>query len=414
MSKTVVVGAGAVGLACAYALARRGLEVTVIDKGEPGAACSRGNAGWIVPSLSAPIPEPGLGLRSLGWILRRQSPLFIDPKAVVGMAGWLWSFWRHCNPADYHAGITALAELNRETMPLFDALEADGVEFEMHRRGLLYLCLEERQLQRELEALESLEEFGVARPEVLDAARLRELQPGLSEAVIGACHVAGERHVRPETLTAGLAERLVELGAELHPGVEVLGALRRGKRVNALESSRGRFSGDQFLIAAGAWSGLVARQLGVKLPIQAGKGYSITFDEPDWSARLPLSLGEAHIACTPFEGGMRFSGTMELSGINERLDRRRVAEIRRAVGRYLVHVPNGRREHEWVGMRPLTPDGLPLIGRLPPFENLFVAAGHAMLGITLAPATGERIAGLMTASGSPVRPDPFDPARFRS
>jgi D-amino-acid dehydrogenase len=413
MRRTIVVGAGAIGLATAYALRKRGREVTVIDRGQPGEACSRGNAGWITPSISSPIPAPGMTLTSLKWMLRSDSPLYISPTAAPGLARWLWRFWRHCNARDFVAGLHAVANLNRRTLPLFDQLEKDGVPMELHKQGLLFVFMDRHYMERVREEFEYYKEYGYGVPSPVGGSDLHAMEPTLSAAVQHGFLVPEEYHVRPETLSRGYATKLSQMGAEIRTGVDVLGGTRSNGKVTGLETSQGHLPADEVLVAAGAWSGQVVEHFGVRLPVQAGKGYSITLEQGGPRFTRPLYLGEAKIGCSPFEGAIRFAGTMELSGINTVLDRRRVVGIRAGIGRYF-NQPIGEREgSEWVGMRPLTPDGLPMMGRVPGFDNLYLATGHAMLGITLAPATGESMAELMTGTLASSALAAFEPGRFR-
>ena len=413
MQKTVVVGAGVVGLACAHALRRRGRNVVVIDQDRPGSACSAGNAGWIVPSISAPLPGPGVIADTLKWMLRSDSPLYIAPSAVPRLARFLWSFWRHCNRSDWLRGLEAVARLNRQTFRQFDQLEADGLRFERYRTGLLFIFTDPDYMRASLAEFDHLQVAGYSRPDPLDGAALRELEPAISTKVTSGYLVTAENHVRPESLCQAYVSCLTSLGVDLMTGVRVTGAETRNGRAHVLHTTQGPVEGTEFLIAAGAWSGEVAELLGVKLPVQAGKGYSITIDRASSPLSRPLYLGEARVGCSPFEGAIRFAGTMELSGVNTVLDRRRIRGIRRGVGRYL-NLPMGDSEGtEWVGMRPITPDGLPLLGRVPRFENVYIATGHAMLGVTLAPATAEVMGDLMTGATPAPELSAFEPGRFR-
>ena len=413
MTRTIVVGAGIIGLACAYALRKRGREVLVIDQAQPGAACSSGNAGWIVPSLSGPLPGPGLTRTSLQYILRRDSPLYIAPRAAPGLARWLWRFWRCCNRRDFRRGLDAVANLNRRTLSQFDQLERDGLSFELHRDGLLFVFLDPGHMRATLADFEHYRSFGYEDPRPLDGSALRELEPVLSDEVNSGFLVPNEYHVRPETLTAAYLAGLGSLQVPIQTGVAVLGPAGRSGRSALLETSAGPIAGDEILITAGAWSGRLAERFGIRLPVQAGKGYSITLDGNAPPITRPLYLGEARVGCSPFQGAVRFAGTMELSGINTVLDRRRVVGMRKGIARYLRTPVAPDDGIEWVGMRPLTPDGLPLLGRLPGFENHYIATGHAMLGVTLAPATAEAMAELMTGIGPAPELAAFDPGRFR-
>lgn len=411
MSRVVVVGAGVIGLASAYVLTRRDDSVTVIDRGLPGGECSRGNGGWIVPSFSAPLPAPGLGFGSLLSMLHRDSPLYIDLRKLPALAPWLLQFRRFCNRLDYVRGFQALANLNEYTMTLFDALAADSVSFEMHHSGLLWAFMDAANIRQALRDFAMLDRLGYSAPEPLDQRALRDLEPNLSASVTGGFLVAAERHVRPESLAAGLTERLGQLGCQVHSGIDVYGAVRDGRNARALRTSVGDVHGDQFLIAAGAWTGQLTRKFGAPLPIEAGKGYSITLRNPTGRFGRPVYFAEAKAAISPFDDGLRVAGTMEMSGVNTHLDPRRLGALRRAAERYMAVPPRWNNADNWVGARPVTPDGLPIISGLPGYENVFVAGGHGMLGVTLAPATAALVADIMQGKVTDVG-RPFDAARF--
>jgi D-amino-acid dehydrogenase len=412
MPKVVVIGAGAIGLASAYELRRRGAEVSVIDMGQPGEGSSAGNAGWIVPVISTPLPSPGLVATSLKWMLKPDSPLYIKPRVNLAFSRWLWSFWRNCRPAPYQAGLEALGNLNRRTMPLFDEMLSSGVRFEMHHAGLLFVGLDQDKLEHAHADIRQLTGFSYSPPALLNAREVRDLEPGLSRDVAGGFLIDQERHIRPESLTTGLVDWLNEHRVEIHPECEVVGLERRNGAITGVITRAGTERADQVLLAAGAWTGPLAKRLGFRIPIEAGKGYSITWENPGFQLEHPLDLIDARAAITPFDGALRVAGTMEMSGLNTRLEPVRVEAIRRAGERYLGPWSRGTNERIWVGMRPLTPDGLPVIGRVPATENLYVNGGHQMLGITLAPASGEAIAMMMCGEPTSIDMTPFDPARF--
>src|ERR1700691_4173478 len=218
VSRTVVVGGGVIGLACAYALRKQGEDVTVLDSAEPGAGCSRGTAGWIVPTLAEPLPTPGLTWRSMLWLLRRDSPLHIDPRAALGLAPWLWTFWRHCNAEDFRSGRRAWEIIANDVMQSFDALVADGVRFEMHSAGLLFVFLREAAMRAMLHEAGASSAAHGSEPRVFTGSELREFEPSVSGAVTTGLWVEQERHVRPETLCAGLAQWLTTHGVEIRAG----------------------------------------------------------------------------------------------------------------------------------------------------------------------------------------------------
>lgn len=412
MSRVAIVGAGIIGLAAAYELRRRKHEVTVVDRGLPGDQCSRGNAGWICPSFSGPLPAPGLGLRSLMWMLQRNSPLHIKLSALPRLAPWLWKFWRHCNARDYEHGLHAVAALNDRTMQSFDRWAADGVSFEMHQSGILWAFLDDRHVRAATADFIALDRLGYHVPRPIPGRDMRELEPGLSDHVNGGFMVEHERFVRPESLSRGLAQRIAQLGVEMRTGVDVSGGVSHGEVLETLHTSDGGLSADAFVIAAGAWSGQVAECLGSSVPIQAGKGYSITLPSPAPAFTRSLYFAEAKAAVTPFDGHLRIAGTMELSGVNTRFDPRRLEALKRSTEQYCRVRPAWDEGDNWVGARPITPDGLPLISRLPGFGNVYIASGHGMTGMTLAPATAELIADLIEDRTSPNANRAFDSRRF--
>jgi D-amino-acid dehydrogenase len=413
MSRTVIIGAGAVGLACAYELRKRGEDVVVLDRGAVGDGCSRGNAGWIVPCLAAPLPAPGLTWTSLKWMLRGDSPLHIDPRAAPQLAGFLWQFWRHCNHKDFDAGVEAWARLTKDIMAPFDVLAKEDGGVEMYTDGLLFVFLRESTMRHVLRDLTATR-GSTADIRPLVGAEVHAMEPALRPEVVAGIWIVDERHVRPEVFCAALDRRAVALGAEVRTGVDVLGGVVERGTVRALRTTQGDVTADRFIIAAGARTGIVSDLVaGVPLPIQAGKGYSITVRSAAPPAiQRPLYLDEASVGYSPFAGGYRLAGTMELSGINERLVPARVAALRRAAQRYLSVPPPDGTALEWVGMRPITYDGVPVIGALPRVSNTYVATGHGMLGVTASLATGSLLADLVTRGRSPVDLSPFDPARF--
>ncbi len=412
MKKTVVVGAGVIGLLCAYEIRRRGGDVTVIDKGEAGGACSLGNTGWVVPSFSSPLPGPGMVGTTFKWMLSAGSPLYIRPSAVPSMASWLWQFWRHCNSRDHAAGLSAVIGLNRHTLTLFDAIKADGIDFEMHDAGLLCAFTTRVAYERTLASLQAIDALSGLEIHELLGASLMVKEPALADDVVGGIFIPSERHVRPETLNAGLVDWLTRSGVEITTGVEMLGVTREGLAVKGIETTAGDIAADVLLLATGAWSGRLAAQLGFQLPMQAGKGYTITVESPSVTLRGPVYFPEKKIVTSPFEGALRIGGTMELSGVNADQDPRRLAAIRRGAEAFLPGCFEGDSQTEWMGMRPVVPDGLPVIGLAPNYDNVYLATGHAMLGVTLGPATAAAAADLVLAGHTGIPVAPFDPARF--
>lgn len=413
MARSIIIGGGVIGLLSAYELRRRGRDVIVIDKGNFGQGASAGNAGWITPSLSAPVPAPGLVAQSIKWMLRPDSPLYVKPSVVPGMLGWLLEFWRHCNVEKYEQGRSALGMLNRLSLRDFDRLAEQGLDFEMHSAGLLYVFRTEEALRAYLDDLAHWEEFGASEPKRLTPDEARELEPALRPEIIGGLLVESERHVRPEKLLSAAEQWLRANGADMRAHTEVADLVIQDGRVTGVRVKGGDvIEGDEVLLATGAEAASLAARAGFELPMQAGKGYSLTIRNPKLKLGRSMYLVEGRVALAPYDGALRLAGTMELSGINTNLYEERIAGIRKSADLYLTNWSEGDEIIPWVGMRPMLPDGLPAIGRAPTIPNFYIASGHAMLGVTLGPTTAALIADLMTKGQTEIDLTPFDPARF--
>ncbi|HEX8103337.1 MAG TPA: FAD-dependent oxidoreductase [Solirubrobacteraceae bacterium] len=410
--QVIVIGGGVIGLATAWSLARRGARVTVLERDRCGAGASAGNAGWVTPGLSAPVPAPGVMRQTARWMLDPASPLLVRPRADLAFLRWSLRFARSCRPGAHRAGTAATLALARDAPAHFDLLRDEGVAFEMHEDGLLYLVRDERALQAWLDAYAELARLGFdGAVEPLDRAALVALEPAVAGGAAAAGLLAGrERHVRPETLSAGLHDDLVARGAAIEEGVavEAVRPLGDGWRV---QTAAGAQDADRVVVAAGVWSRGLLRGAGIDVPLEAAKGYSVTAPGPEPALRHPLYLTEAKVGASPFGGDqVRVAGTLELTGIDLALNRRRVDAV---VAGATAYVPGWRPAEgraEWAGLRPLTADGVPIAGEARP--GLFVATGHAMLGVTLAPSTGEALAPAVLGEAPPAALAGLSPLRF--
>lgn len=410
--KVAVLGGGIIGLACAHELEKGGAEVALVERDRVGEGCSFGNGGWVCPSLATPLPAPGLLTTSLRWLGRPESPLYIKPSVIPRLAPWLLAFRRHCNASSFRDGLAALADLAEPCVERYRDLRAAGVAFEWAESGMLLAHERRERLAEEHALIASLADHGVGPVELLDRDALFAREHALSGDLVGGLHVHGEGHVRPDTLCAGLEASLRSRDVRILEGFEVRSLAASGDRVSAARGSAGAVDADAFIVATGAECGRLAGLAGRPLPVQAGKGYSITIRGPDVRLAHPLFLDGAKVGFTPFEGAVRILGTMEFSGINRNLDRRRLRILESAARRFVPGLLDAGERSDWVGMRPVTPDGLPIIGPLPGVDNVWVATGHQMLGVTLALPTGKLVADLVLGRTPAVDPVPFRVDRF--
>jgi D-amino-acid dehydrogenase len=413
--RVAVVGAGVVGLACAWELRRRGADVVVLERARVGGGVSRGNTGWVSPSLTYPLPAPGMVREGLRQLLTGGEAFVLRPSLDPAFVRWLWSFRRNCSSARFDAGIRALLALNRRTLELFDAYRDAGVVFEMHTAGLVVVALTPGGLGLHRRTFQRLRALGYegGSIEELDAAALAALEPALDRArVIAGLHARVDRFVRPEQLTAGLAERLRADGVEIREGCE-LRTLARKDGGWALETTSGPVAAQRLVVAAGLPTAPLLRRLGVRVPLMGARGYSVTLAGRGTPPRHALYLAEAKLGLSPFDDGVRVAGVFELGARN--------ADVSPAMGERLLAAarsylsgwqpdPDGPVE-AWAGLRPATPDGLPLIGALPGLDGIYLATGHGMLGVTLAPATADLLAPLVLEGRAAPELTPFDPAR---
>lgn len=413
--RVIVVGGGIAGLAAAYFLRRAGMQVTVLEADDVGSGASSGNAGWICPAQSGPLPEPGLATYGIKSLFNRDSALYIAPSQLPHMMGWLVGFARHCNASAHRRGTEALARLGRRTFVLSELLMNDGVQFESYRQGMLVVAERPKSAEAFLQGLAPLRNLGFEIPrQILDERETRGREPMLSEAAKAGIFINQHLHVRPMSLVKGLASRLDEMGVDIERGSRATDVLPSAVEVRVTTQQGAVHRGHAAVIAAGAWTSEVCRQLGVRLPIVAGKGYSFDVPLPNGSRpRSAMLLLDAHVGCSPFSDQMRVAGTMEFSGINSRIDPRRVAAIARGAKRTLPMLDTDSKEQLWTGMRPIAPDGLPVVDRLPGTTNVYVASAYSMLGMTLAAPAGEALAEMITTGRQPEDLFPFRIGRFR-
>lgn len=412
--RVIVIGGGAVGLCIAEALTARDAEVTVIERDRCGAGASAGNAGWITPSLATPIPGPGVIAASLRWLVDPSGPLWIRPTASPALLEWIARFTASCRRSAYQRGMIALQRAAALAGPAFEALAARGVEFELHDDPLLFPAFAQSEFELVAHAVDELRRAGSQQTlERASADELHALEPALGPDLVGGVIARGEGRVRPESLTAGVHRALLARGVEVREGTRVVRLARDGGDWLVEGSDDIARRADAVVIAAGVASAGLLAEHGVRLPIAAAKGYSRTYPADPTGPRQPLYLEGSKVAISVFDGGVRVSGTLELGARGLSLSARRLDAITAAAQRALPgwRMPAG--PSDWAGMRPLSPDGLPYIGSVPGLDGVHLGTAHGTLGITLAPMTGELLAGHLLDGAHGDLPAEFDPARAR-
>ncbi len=408
----VVIGGGIIGVSCAYALARSGINVVLLEAGEICTGSSYGNAGLVCPCHSSPIPGPGVLSQGIRWMMNPESPFYIRPSFDRELITWLWQFRRFCSQESVDRAVPVLRDMQRASLALYeDWLRETRIEPEYEKAGGLELFLTQKRFNRAQKEVEHMQAFGL-RMNLLDRNELLSLEPAVTPDIVGGIHYLEDAHLNPARFVDGLASEAEKYGAKIVTQTPVLGLVRDGASNLLVRTSSIEYESENIVAAAGAWTPKLLASVGVRLLMQPGKGYSITMPRPDKSPSIPLHLAEARMAVTPMGDQLRFAGTMELSGLSTDINRRRVDAIRRGGFRYLATTERPSEKLVWAGLRPIAPDGMPYIGRLKEFKNLIVATGHAMLGVSMGPITGHLVAETVMGRMPPIDLTPFRPDRF--
>jgi D-amino-acid dehydrogenase len=406
-ANTVVIGGGVIGVSAAYFLAERGASVTLLEKGEICSGASYGNAGWVFPSHSTPIPAPGAIRSAFKWLLDPESPFYIKPRLDLDLARWLWEFRAACTADRARRAYELKRELSLASRDIFEKLSArPELDFQFSRNGLLLLFETAEGLAEAGQELDWLEALGGA-GRLLSREEALELAPQASRSVVGGVFYPAESHIDPSAFVESLAREAERQGVRIVTGCEAMELELSGSRISRVIATKGDFACDEVVLAGGAWSpGLVA-PLRVRLPVQSAKGY------PEGFGDMPLMLAEAKIGVSPLGDRLRVAGTLELAGLDLSINLRRVRAIVAAARRCLPGLGELERIETWRGLRPCTPDDLPVIGRTGRVRNLVVATGHGMSGISQGPITGQLVAELIAEQSPSMDLRPYSPDRFR-
>ena len=340
------------------------------------------------------------------------SPLYIKPRLDRELLSWLRRFRAACKEAPMRRAIPTLLELQAGSLGLYQELDArEDLNFGFQRKGWLQIFKSESSRKKGIKEAELLGEFGLS-PKLLNAEEVHAFEPNLLPSVVGGVNYPEDAQLVPDRFVKQLASIVEGQGAKLRTFTEVLGLETSGGRISTVVTTRGDYRPDQVVLAAGAWSPVLVRELGLRIPIQAAKGYSVTIKSPSTCPRRPLMLFEKKIAASPMGEMLRFAGTLELAGLDLSINRPRVDAITRSAREYLPGLDDMELIEIWRGLRPATPDGIPIIGRTRQLENLIVASGHGMIGISLGPMTGKLVSQIVSGEPPVVDLTPLSLERF--
>lgn len=409
MSKVLIIGGGIVGLTSAYYLQKKGYEVTVLDKGDITDNCSFGNAGMIVPSHFVPLAAPGMIKQGIRWMFDSKSPFYVRPSLNGNLINWGLKFMKHATAKHVSQSAVPLRDLSLLSKKLYEGLAKEpDFDFELTNNGILAFYKTEKAGEEEAHLAARAIELGLDMA-VLTADECRALQPDLKLDVLGAVHYRCDAHLYPTKLMNALLQYLLNNGVKIERGREVDKIEAVGNRIMKVFTGNTAWEADQYVLATGSWSPAVAKMADVKISLMPGKGYSFMEPEPQQRLTIPALLCEARVAITPMNGQIRYGGTMELDKINTRINMQRVKGIVESVPAYFPDLkPALPAEKDiWYGFRPSSPDGLPYIGRSEKRENLIIATGHGMMGLSLGPATGLLVSQIASGMATDLKMEPF-------
>jgi D-amino-acid dehydrogenase len=391
----LIVGGGIIGFSIAYYCSRKGHRVTLIERGGPHRdGCSFVNAGMLVPSHVVPLASPGMVQLGLRWMWNPQSPFYVKPRWSIDLLDWAWKFQRAATQAHVDRAAPVLRDLHLASRDCYKEWAALwNNEFNLSERGLLMLCTTEHGLAEEVKAAEYARRLGIA-ADVLTPSATAEIEPNLRMAIAGSVYFPADCHLAPERLMPLLAREVERVGVQVSYDTGVNGWRASGDRIEAVHTDRrdgAELTADEYVVCAGIWSQKIVRDLGIRIPMQ-----------------------EARVAMTPMGSALRFAGTMELTAIDERINETRVRGIVNSVAKYFPDIspPQLMQTTARAGLRPCSPDGLPYVGRVSRFANLSIAAGHAMMGISLGPITGKLIAEILSDEPLSCSMEGLSPDRY--
>ena len=414
MAEIIIIGGGIVGLCSAYYLEKEGYAVTVIDRAEITDGCSFGNMGYMSPSHFIPLASPGIIAEGIKHMLSSSSPFYIKPRLNLDLMQWGYHFWKNSNAATVKKNAPYLNNILQFSRRLMNEMKNEiGNSFEMEEIGCLMMCKEQKTLDHEFHMADDAEKFGL-QVERLNRRQVQELEPDVALNVSGAVLFKDDCHFNPGKLMLLLKDHLVKKGVQFILNTTVTGLEKSNNCVTAILTSNGKYDCKEIVIAGGSWMPELAKFLGIKLLLQPGKGYSYTYPFIEKNIKYPAILVDGRCAITPWENKLRIGGTMELSGINNKVLVKRMQGIYESARDFYpgLKIDFPPVEKIWTGLRPVTPDGLPYIGKISDFTNVTFAGGHAMLGISQGTGTGKLVSEIISQKKCSIDITAFNVKRF--
>lgn len=413
--RVLIVGGGIVGLSSAYYLQKAGWQVTLVDKGDFLDNCSYGNAGMIVPSHFTPMAAPGMLSQGIKWMFNSKSPFYVKPTLSWDLFSWGLKFVKNANQTHVNQSAPYLRDLNLRSSVLYEDLFEDlGKTFDLHKKGILMLYKTEKTQEEEIHLAQTAQSLGLD-VDILTQKQVQDLEPNVKLDVLGAVHYKCDGHLHPPSLMASLIGRLKRSGVQLLFNEEVIDVNYADRKIKSIETQTGKsLSADKYVFASGAWLQQTSRKAGINVPIMPGKGYSFMTSDFDQKVEHPALLLEARVALTPMNGQVRIGGTMELAAVNHDINMNRIEGIVSAVPQYYpeFEVALPERKEIWYGFRPCSPDGLPYLGNSQRLQNLVIAGGLGMMGLSLGPAVGKTVSELVQNEKRKKEIEIFNPERF--
>ena len=415
MANIIIIGGGIIGLSSAYYLLQQGHQITIIDRTDMLDGCSYGNAGYVSPSHFVPLASPGIVMQGFKWMTNSKSPFYVQPRLSKSLINWGMKFIKSATKANVDASAIPLRDINLLSKQLYEDLcNVPGFSFYYANKGMLDFFKTDENAHHAEEMVAASKKLGLDAT-LLNKQEVEQIEPTLNIDIKGAVYFKDDSHMYPNKLMKDMISYLRNNGVTIKTGEEVKTFIKEGNNIKGVRTNSSEYFGEHIVLAAGAWSGEVAAMLQLNIPMVGGRGYSMTFEDLSFKIKQPIILSEARVALTPMaENKIRFGGTMEITSTNTPPRMNRVKGILESVKKYFpdVEIPFPEKDKIWFGFRPCSADGLPYIGKVSKYNNLVIASGHAMLGLSLGPATGKLVSEIINNEATSIDVKAFNPDRF--